>query len=145
MLLVPHHFSNPENLGESHPRSLLTQPESRRCINPCAEGRPCAPSALCKVVNHRAICTCPDGYIGSPTTDCRKRECNNLVVKDRSRGGSTGLGPEMQLICNLQAEIDRSGFFPLLQVQKHLQDSGAPVQARPPVQAEPPVGAGAPV
>ena len=58
-----------------------------------------------------------------------------------------------------RAEIDRSGFLPLLQVQKHLQDqeqgllpdSGAPVQAGPPVQAEPPVwaeppvGAGAPV
>ena len=46
-------------------------------------------------------------------------------------------------------EINRSGFLPLLQVQKHLQDqeqgllpdSGASVQAGPPVQAEHRVGA----
>ena len=52
-----------------------------------------------------------------------------------------------------RSEIDRSGFFPLLQVPKHqrdqeqglLQDSGAPVQAGPPVQAEPPVPAEPPV
>lgn len=46
---------------------------NRLCINPCAAGNPCAPSANCKVVNHQPVCTCPDGYIGTPTTDCRPR------------------------------------------------------------------------
>ncbi len=45
-----------------------------RCINPCAERSPCAPSAYCKVVNHQAVCTCPDGYIGTPTTNCLPRK-----------------------------------------------------------------------
>ncbi|CAB4059877.1 unnamed protein product [Lepeophtheirus salmonis] len=40
--------------------------KNRLCINPCAEDSPCAPTAYCKVINHEAFCTCPDGYIGSP-------------------------------------------------------------------------------
>ena len=51
---------------------------NRQCINPCAEDNPCAPTAICKVINHEPECTCPDGYIGSPLTDCRPRkfQCN---------------------------------------------------------------------
>ncbi|CAB4059878.1 unnamed protein product [Lepeophtheirus salmonis] len=45
--------------------------KDRKCINPCAESSPCASSARCKVINHEPECTCPDGFIGSPTTDCR--------------------------------------------------------------------------
>lgn len=48
--------------------------ENRLCINPCAIRDPCAPSANCKVVNHNPVCTCPDGYIGDPRTDCRLRK-----------------------------------------------------------------------
>ena len=48
---------------------------NRQCINPCAEENPCAPTAICKVINHEPECTCPDGYIGSPLTDCRPRKC----------------------------------------------------------------------
>lgn len=48
--------------------------QASQCINPCAVGNPCAPSAICKVINHTPRCTCPDGYIGSPTTDCRLRK-----------------------------------------------------------------------
>ena len=44
------------------------------CINPCALDDPCAPNANCKVVGHEPVCTCPDGYIGSPTTECRLRK-----------------------------------------------------------------------
>ena len=105
MMLITHHFSNPESLREFHPRALIEY-EIRRCINPCAE-HPCAPSANCRAVNHRAICTCPDGYIGSPTTSCRPREYTPLAVKDRpirslEQGGFTGLGPEIELICSLK-------------------------------------------
>lgn len=48
--------------------------ENRQCINPCAFKNPCAPTAHCKVVRHSAICTCPDGYVGSPTTSCQLRK-----------------------------------------------------------------------
>jgi hypothetical protein len=48
--------------------------ENRKCINPCATRNPCAPNAYCKVIQHRPECTCPDGYIGSPTTSCDLRK-----------------------------------------------------------------------
>ena len=59
----------------------------------------------------------------------------------------TGLGERVVPRLRESPEISRSGFFPILQVQKHLQDqeqgllpdSGASVKAGPPVQAEPPV------
>jgi hypothetical protein len=55
--------------------------EKRLCINPCAIRDPCAFGADCLVVNHRSVCTCPDGYIGSPTIDCRLRKYDQNVVK----------------------------------------------------------------
>ena len=48
---------------------------NRKCINPCVVDRPCAPSANCRVVKHSPICTCPNGYIGTPQTKCSLREC----------------------------------------------------------------------
>jgi hypothetical protein len=48
--------------------------ENRLCINPCAYDNPCAPNANCRVVNHEPVCTCPDGYIGSPETSCELRK-----------------------------------------------------------------------
>ena len=53
---------------------LYTACRNRQCINPCAEDSPCAPSAICRVINHEPLCTCPDGFIGSPHTDCRPRK-----------------------------------------------------------------------
>ena len=48
--------------------------ENRKCINPCAERDPCARNAYCKVIRHQPVCTCPDGYIGDPTTSCELRK-----------------------------------------------------------------------
>ena len=48
--------------------------QNKKCINPCALGDPCAPLASCKVSRHETICTCPDGFIGSPETECQPRE-----------------------------------------------------------------------
>ena len=53
---------------------LFNACENKKCINPCAERNPCAPTATCKVINHEPECTCPDGFIGSPLTDCRPRK-----------------------------------------------------------------------
>ncbi|KAI5751389.1 hypothetical protein M8J77_007046 [Diaphorina citri] len=44
-----------------------------KCANPCASGA-CAPTAQCEVRNHRAVCSCPVGYLGDPYTSCRA-EC----------------------------------------------------------------------
>jgi hypothetical protein len=53
--------------------------ENRLCINPCAYKDPCAPTANCQVINHLPVCSCPDGYIGSPTTSCTLREICNIL------------------------------------------------------------------
>lgn len=43
-----------------------------KCVNACDQ---CGKGADCKVSrNHRAVCECPAGYIGSPYTECRP-EC----------------------------------------------------------------------
>ena len=49
--------------------------QSRKCINPCAAPNVCASNANCRVTRHQAVCTCPDGYIGSPEISCSLREC----------------------------------------------------------------------
>ena len=54
--------------------------QNSQCINPCAVGNPCAPTANCKVINHQARCSCPDGYIGSPTTDCKLRKSKHFFM-----------------------------------------------------------------
>ena len=48
--------------------------ENRLCINPCAQSDVCANLATCTVYQHKAVCTCPNGYVGTPEIDCRLRE-----------------------------------------------------------------------
>ena len=56
--------------------------EARKCINPCAKPNACAPNANCRVTRHRAICTCPDGYVGSPEVSCSLRKIfNSLYIR----------------------------------------------------------------
>ncbi|OXA50315.1 uncharacterized protein LOC110854096 [Folsomia candida] len=50
----------------------------QRCSNPCSLNR-CGQGARCRVVNHRAKCSCPPGHIGNPE---RNGKCG------RSRGPS---------------------------------------------------------
>jgi hypothetical protein len=52
--------------------------QSRKCINPCAAPNVCASNANCRVTRHQAVCTCPDGYIGSPELSCSLRKWNIL-------------------------------------------------------------------
>ena len=39
---------------------------NNRCIDPCN----CGPNAQCRVINHFAICTCPAGFSGNPSSGC---------------------------------------------------------------------------
>ena len=48
--------------------------QSRKCINPCTAPNVCASNANCRVTRHQAVCTCPDGYIGSPEISCSLRK-----------------------------------------------------------------------
>ena len=58
---------------------------NRLCINPCAYDNPCAPNANCRVVNHEPVCTCPDGYIGSPETSCELRKISDYLYIEHKR------------------------------------------------------------
>ncbi|KAJ8890112.1 hypothetical protein PR048_009619 [Dryococelus australis] len=41
---------------------------TQRCRDPCVGA--CGVNAICQVVNHNAICSCPEGYIGLPHIRC---------------------------------------------------------------------------
>lgn len=44
-----------------------------RCSNPCTVvPPPCGVSAHCRVINHRTLCQCLDGYDGDPRVECRQ-------------------------------------------------------------------------
>ena len=41
-----------------------------QCVNPCESGLPCGKSAQCTPIGHRAVCKCPTGWGGDPSTEC---------------------------------------------------------------------------
>lgn len=41
---------------------------NERCKDPCPGS--CASNAICRVVNHKAVCMCIEGYSGDPYTAC---------------------------------------------------------------------------
>ena len=41
---------------------------NQKCIDPCPG--PCAPSAICRVLHHSPICSCPPNFIGDPFNRC---------------------------------------------------------------------------
>ena len=42
----------------------------QQCQSPCAVYDVCARNAECYVTSHRAVCSCPDGYVGDPNIEC---------------------------------------------------------------------------
>lgn len=44
---------------------------SQRCRDPCVDA--CGLNAICQVVNHQAVCSCPPGYYGEPRVQCRRQ------------------------------------------------------------------------
>lgn len=51
-------------------------PESEACINrQCRNPCNCGTHSTCKIQNHRAICSCEDGYDGNPNIACRTVGC----------------------------------------------------------------------
>lgn len=43
---------------------------NQRCRDPCIEA--CGINALCNVITHKAVCSCPRGFMGSPFLQCSK-------------------------------------------------------------------------
>lgn len=41
---------------------------NQRCIDPCKGN--CGSNAICQVINHNPICSCPSEYTGDPFTRC---------------------------------------------------------------------------
>lgn len=41
-----------------------------QCVNPCSLRGACGENALCKTIQHRPRCTCPECHIGSANTAC---------------------------------------------------------------------------
>lgn len=54
--------------------SLKEACNNQKCVNPCIGA--CGPGAVCDVINHNPICTCPPSFTGDPFLRCfylRKR------------------------------------------------------------------------
>ena len=45
---------------------------NQKCKDPCRDS--CGINALCQAINHKAVCTCPPNYVGSPEVQCRLRD-----------------------------------------------------------------------
>lgn len=48
----------------------------QKCSDPCIGI--CGSNAQCKVVNHRAICSCPADFTGDPFVSCNKQAGRNI-------------------------------------------------------------------
>lgn len=48
---------------------------NKKCESICKPNA-CGKNALCKAVDHRKVCLCPDGYKGDPNRSCKPFECS---------------------------------------------------------------------
>lgn len=59
---------------------------NQKCIDPCPGT--CGISALCQVINHNPICTCPERYSGDPFVRCQlvvgRSNNKSLTIKNNS-------------------------------------------------------------
>lgn len=73
---IPDYFGDP-NLGCKTECTINSDcPLSRACINkkcvdPCVGV--CGSEAVCSVVSHNPLCSCPDGFTGDPLIICRPK------------------------------------------------------------------------
>lgn len=52
---------------------------NQKCKNPCLGV--CGINAECRVLSHKPVCTCFDGYEGEPSRECTLREMCKLFLK----------------------------------------------------------------
>lgn len=58
---------------------------NQKCGDPCNDA--CGDNALCNVVNHKAVCSCPKGFMGSPYLQCLKLEYESLPQPECTSDG----------------------------------------------------------
>lgn len=65
------------------PSNLACQNE--RCVDPCPGS--CGRLALCTVVNHGPVCTCPTGYVGDAFVACSPAPvtCKSRTITSTAR------------------------------------------------------------
>ena len=72
---LPHYFGDPR--VECQPECVVSSDCSKnmacvqqKCSDPCIGT--CGIKAECQVVNHEAVCFCPQEYTGSPFVSCKR-------------------------------------------------------------------------
>lgn len=59
----------------------------QKCQDPCPGS--CGIGAVCNVINHTPICSCPDGYIGDPFNNCYPKPISTSKYYFRPRTSAT--------------------------------------------------------
>lgn len=84
---------------------------SQKCRDPCRDA--CGVNALCQVINHKAICSCPPNFFGSPEVQCRlqeeikpKVECtqDSECTNDKACINNQCVNPCTRNVCGQNAE-----------------------------------------
>lgn len=82
---LPGYIGNPPNC---RPECLLNSECTsnlacirEKCRDPCPGS--CGTSALCSVINHTPICTCPEGFTGDPFTSCFPKPPERRFIHDK--------------------------------------------------------------
>lgn len=50
----------------------------KKCVNPCPDT--CGPNAICEVINHIPMCSCPAGYTGNSFVSCNVLQGMLIVI-----------------------------------------------------------------
>lgn len=54
---------------------------NQKCVDPCVEPYPCGRQAVCNVINHNPICSCPEHFTGDPFSNCVELKSNFKYLK----------------------------------------------------------------
>ena len=75
-----------------------TCPPEKACRNGvCEEPCDCAPTAKCRVIGHKPVCACPEGYTGDPLKGCFKAGC---TVDEECPGTHACINGQCKPVCN---------------------------------------------
>ena len=71
------------------------------CVDPCSVRGACGKNALCKVIEHRPRCTCPECYMGRPHVHCKiSPQCSQPVIGE----------PEQKRECQVHGDCPQTLF-----------------------------------
>lgn len=69
---------------------------NNKCKDPCSPSDFCGINAICRVINHLAICECPDRYSGDPFVTCSlPRQSKILPIHNYSVLKSFKIDPKL--------------------------------------------------